>query len=170
MKILLLTGLLFLSLISCKENSLKQNNDLAQLENSQNEFESYGEKISPDNSLSAKEMQEVYRSLKPGDTVNAKFSTEVLSVCKMKGCWITLALPGEDEDPMVKFKNYGFFVPKDIAGKEVIVEGIAFIEETSVEDRRHFAQDAGKSAGEVEAITEPSISMGFLANGVLIKK
>ncbi|MBT8296250.1 MAG: DUF4920 domain-containing protein, partial [Gramella sp.] len=73
-------------------------------------------------------------------------------------------------DPMVKFKDYGFFVPKDIEGSEVIVEGIAFIEETSVEDRKHLAKDAGKTSEEIDNITEPSRTFGFLAHGVLIKK
>ena len=83
---------------------------------------------------------------------------------------MTLDLPDTNEDPMVKFKDYGFFVPKDIEGEEVIVEGIAFIEETSVEDLKHFAEDAGKSKEEIESITEPSKSPGFLAHGVLLKE
>lgn len=140
------------------------------LEVTQEEYESFGEKISAGNSLSALEMQQKYQALKPGDTIQAKFTTTVNSVCKMKGCWMELDLPDNEKDPMIKFKDYGFFVPKDIEGREVIVEGLAFIEEVSVEDRKHFAEDAGKTAEEIEAINEPEKSLGFLAHGVLLKK
>ena len=73
-----------------------------------------------------------------------------------------------EEEAMVKFKDYGFFMPKDIAGREVIVDGFAFIEEVSVEDQRHFAEDAGKSLDEIAAITEPKRTLSFTSSGVLI--
>ena len=59
-------------------------------------------------------------------------------------------------------------MPKDIAGQEVIVEGKAFVEETSVEDLQHFAKDAGKSQEEIDAITEPQLTYAFISSGVLI--
>ncbi|MBT8319680.1 MAG: DUF4920 domain-containing protein [Gramella sp.] len=170
MKVYIIVSLITLSLFSCKQSTTEKNANLAQLEVQQNEFDSFGEKISPENSLTALEMKQKYSALKPGDTISAKFTTSVLGVCKMKGCWMTLDLPETEEDPMVKFKDYGFFVPKDIEGSEVIVVGIAFIEETSVEDRKHLAKDAGKTSEEIDNITEPSRTFGFLAHGVLIKK
>jgi hypothetical protein len=60
-------------------------------------------------------------------------------------------------------------VPKNSEGKETIVEGIAFVERTSVEDLKHFAEDGGKSKAEIEAITEPKISYSFTATGVLVQ-
>ncbi|MDX1762344.1 MAG: DUF4920 domain-containing protein, partial [Christiangramia sp.] len=145
MKTQLVLLALSLCLFSCKQGESEQKSEIAFLENAQEDYQSFGEKISSANALSASQMQEKYASLQPGDTINAKFATTVNSVCKMKGCWMTLDLPNMEDEPMVKFKDYGFFVPKDIEGKEVIVEGIAFIEETSVEDQKHFAEDAGKS-------------------------
>lgn len=170
MKKYIFLSLLLISLFSCKQSSQEKKNDLAKLEVPQEEYESFGERISASNSISADEMKLKYAALKPGDTIKAKFSTTVNSVCKMKGCWMTLELPGLDEEPMVKFKDYGFFVPKDIEGRTVIVEGIAFIEETSVEDQKHFAMDAGKTEAEIDAIKESKRSPGFLAHGVLIKQ
>ena len=169
MKNYLFLFVLILSIASCKQNESNKNTDLAQMESAQ-QYKSFGEKITADNSLTAEEMKQEFASLKVGDTIEAKFTTNVNSVCKMKGCWMTLDLPETDEDPMVKFKDYGFFVPKDIEGEEVIVEGIAFIEETSVEDQKHYAEDAGKTEEEIEAISEPSKSYGFLASGVLLKQ
>ena len=73
-----------------------------------------------------------------------------------------------DNESFVKFKDYAFFMPKDIAGQEVIVDGKAFVEQTSVEDLKHFAKDAGKSQDEIDAITEPKLTLSFLSSGVLI--
>jgi hypothetical protein len=69
---------------------------------------------------------------------------------------------------MVKFKDYGFFVPRDIAGREVVVNGIAFVGEMSIEDQQHYAKDAGKTAEEIAAIGSIRKAYGFEADGVLI--
>ena len=69
---------------------------------------------------------------------------------------------------MVRFKDYGFFVPKDIGGKDVIIEGQAYATEVSVEELRHYAEDAGKSKEEIMAITEPEKQYAFLATGVRV--
>ncbi len=50
------------------------------------------------------------------------------------------------------------------------MEGKAYVTEMSVEDQRHYAEDAGKSPEEVEAITTPAVTLSFLADGVKIKK
>ena len=71
---------------------------------------------------------------------------------------------------MVRFKDYGFFMPLDAAGKEVIVAGKAFVKEVSVADLKHYAEDAGKSSEEIATITEPAMEFAFEANGVLLKK
>lgn len=132
-------------------------------------YSSFGDEIVAQKSLSALEMEERYRDLKPGDTVEVKFATTINDVCKNKGCWMKVDLP-EEEDVMVKFKDYGFFVPEDVEKKEVIVSGKAFVEEVSVEEQRHFAEDAGKTAEEVAAISEPKRTLSFVANGVLIRE
>lgn len=73
-------------------------------------------------------------------------------------------------ETMVRFKDYGFFMPLDSKGKEVIVEGKAFVKETSVDELKHYAEDAGKSKEEIAKITESKVEYAFLANGVLMKK
>ena len=158
-----------IGLISCKESNTSEQSELAEARISQDNYESFGAKISPEGSFSSSVMLEKFMALNEGDTIDAKFTTKVNSVCQSKGCWMVLELPGVD-DTMVKFKEYGFFVPKDITGKEVIVRGKAFVEVVSVEDQKHFAKDAGKSIDEIVEITEPEKSFGFLADGVLIKK
>jgi hypothetical protein len=70
----------------------------------------------------------------------------------------------------VTFKDYGFFVPKDIAGKNIVFEGNAKTKTTSIEELRHYAEDAGKSKDEIAKITEPKTELTFEANGVLVPK
>ena len=69
---------------------------------------------------------------------------------------------------MVRFKDYGFFVPKDIAGRKVIITGKAYREVTPIEELRHYAEDAGKSKEEIAAITESKEELKFLATGVVL--
>ena len=61
-----------------------------------------------------------------------------------------------------------FFMPKDLAGKKIVMLGNAFKEITTVESLRHFAQDEGKSKEEIAKITKPKEEMKFLASGVII--
>jgi hypothetical protein len=69
---------------------------------------------------------------------------------------------------MVKFKDYGFFMPKDIAGRQVVLQGIAYREVTSVDELRHYAEDAGKSAEEIQKITAPKEELKFMAAGAVL--
>lgn len=99
----------------------------------------------------------------------AKVEGTVESVCKVKGCWMKVKT-SDGQTMRVTFKDYGFFVPKDIVGKTVVVEGTAETSTTPVADLRHFAQDAGKSKEEIEKITEPEKALTFVADGVIVKK
>lgn len=128
----------------------------------------YGEKISSEKALNSTEAGERFNSLKIKDTLYLKFTTKVNSVCKMKGCWMFLDVPGEEV--RVTFKDYGFFVPKDIEGREVTVAGKAYLNEISVEDQRHYAEDEGKNEEEIGKITKPSLTKSFEAHGVILKK
>lgn len=47
---------------------------------------------------------------------------------------------------------------------------MAYKSQTSVEELRHYAEDAGKSKEEIESITEPRIEYTFMADGVYLKK
>lgn len=130
-------------------------------------FIAYGEEFSLENPASALETAALYKDLKPGDSLPVSFQAEVASVCKNKGCWMTLDLPGE-EAVMVKFRDYGFFVPKDIEEKHVVVKGKAYVTEVSVEEQRHYAEDKGDTPEDIAAITQPKRTLSFLADGVLI--
>ena len=75
---------------------------------------------------------------------------------------------GGDEEMMIRFKDYGFFVPKNAMGNKAVFEGTAYRTVTTVEELRHYAEDAGESQEAIDAITEPLEEIAFLANGVVI--
>ena len=128
-----------------------------------------GTEFSTEQFLSAQQMQKKYEAIKPGDTLNITFKARVNSVCQNKGCWMKIGL-ANGEEVMVKFKDYAFFVPKDIKDETVIVHGKAFVSEVSVEEQRHYAEDAGKSLEEIQKITSPEKTLSFEAEGVKILK
>ncbi|MBK6264699.1 DUF4920 domain-containing protein [Marivirga sp. S37H4] len=113
----------------------------------------------------AQEPQAVLVNLQPQDSIETTLKGTVKEVCQAKGCWMTIDL-GEGESMRVTFKDYGFFMPKDIAGKEVIFTGLAKYSETDIETLRHYAEDAGKSKEEVLAIDKAEQSYNFVATGV----
>lgn len=158
-----------IAFIACKnttETNEKEETAKAVVEEVTLNYQSFGELITDKEVLTQDEMIEKYQNLKIGDTIAVKFSSKVNSVCQSKGCWMRLDM-GNNES-FVKFKDYAFFMPKDIAGQDVIVDGKAFVEQTSVEDLKHFAKDDGKSQEEIDAITEPKLTLSFLSSGVLI--
>jgi len=61
-------------------------------------------------------------------------------------------------------------MPLDLAGSNVIVDGIAYKEVTGVDELRHYAEDEGKSPEEIAKITEPVEELKFMADGVIILK
>ena len=102
-------------------------------------------------------------------SVDAVVKGKVAAVCQMKGCWMNIVSDNPSKpETMVKFKDYGFFVPKDMSGKTVLMKGHGYMEMTSVEELRHMAEDAGKSKEEIEAITSPKEEFKFLATGVIM--
>lgn len=93
---------------------------------------------------------------------------KVNTVCQVKGCWMTLKSADVDIEIFVKFKDYGFFMPLDLAGQEIIAHGIVSKTITPVDELRHYAEDAGKTKEEVAAITEPKEEYKMIADGVVI--
>jgi hypothetical protein len=51
-----------------------------------------------------------------------KITGKVVEVCQEKGCWMKIE-KADGEKMMVKFKDYGFFMPKNIQGREVVLDG-----------------------------------------------
>jgi hypothetical protein len=133
------------------------------IENSDLEY--FGEKISAENAISSEDFFETFRE---GDSIQMTMNGKINEVCKKKGCWMSMSI-GTDEEIMVRFKDYGFFVPLNADGRMSTVQGWAYKEVMSIEELKHYAFDAGDSDEEIAAITEPEISYTFMANGVIIE-
>ncbi len=158
---------LMLVIVSCKD---KKSTPLASEKAVKTvKYNAYGDEIQPIGAISESEMWNRYKHLEVSDTLTSKFTSTVTEVCQAKGCWMKLKLE-DGQEAMVRFKDYGFFMPKDIVGREVVVNGKAFVDQLSVEDQKHFAKDAGKSVDELALITEPKKTYSFEADGVLIKQ
>ncbi|QIL39704.1 DUF4920 domain-containing protein [Pedobacter sp. HDW13] len=124
----------------------------------------FGEEVKPGDVKPAAKMEAAMGNKK---TAEMKIEGKVVDVCKKKGCWMTLEMP--NGDPMrVTFKDYAFFMPKDIVGKNVVLDGLAKKQTISVETLRHYAEDAKKTPEEVAKITDPKKELAFEAKGVVI--
>ena len=151
---------LVLILISCKNSTNTDNSNIS--------YASFGDSITAENAISKENLLDKYQSMNEGDTVKLKFISNINDVCQKKGCWMNVDL-GKNEQAFIKFKDYGFFMPLNAKGEEVIVNGKAFLAIESVAEQKHYAKDAGKSQAAIDSITTPIKTYSFLADGVLIK-
>lgn len=126
----------------------------------------FGKKINEKGAVPASQLAD---KLGTKDEAKVKVEGTVESVCPKKGCWMKVKTT-EGQTMRVMFKDYAFFVPKDIAGKTVVVEGLAQQTVTPVSELRHYAKDAGKSQEEIAKITEPEKAITFMADGVIVKQ
>lgn len=101
-------------------------------------------------------------------SAEGKIQGSIVQTCAKKGCWMEVATG--DDTLFVKFKDYGFFVPTEgVEGKIVTMRGVASLDTVSVEELQHFAEDAGKSAEEIAAITQEQYKVRFTADGLIIE-
>ena len=98
-----------------------------------------------------------------------KVIAKVLDVCPKKGCWMKVQV-NDSTTAFVKMKDYGFFVPMDMIGKTVVLDTEAKLKTTSVDELKHYAEDAKKTQAEIDAITQPKKEIRLLANGILVMK
>ena len=153
MKKLVLSGIAVLSLFFILQSANAQTG-------------TYGEALSDAKTVKATKLE---KAMDGNDAMKMKLSGEIAEVCQQKGCWMTVAT-GDGQTIRVTFKDYGFFVPKDVAGKNTVIEGEAKMETVDVATLKHYAEDAGKSKEEIAAITEPETKLTFVASGVEIEE
>lgn len=126
----------------------------------------YGSKVKPKGAM---ELNEVVAQLENGATLSeTKIRAKIIDVCPNKGCWLKLELP-DGKSATVKMKDYGFFVPLAAKGKTVVIEGQASVKTVSVNELKHYAEDAKKPQAEIDAITQPKKEVNILAKGIVIE-
>ena len=125
---------------------------------------SFGENIEEGSIIENSKIQNLFLAK---EKFNAKLKAKVTDVCQMKGCWMKLEI-GDEKDIMVNFKDYSFFVPKNIIGKKVIVSGEAFKRNISVDELKHYARDRGENESAISLIVEPKEIYSLTAKGVIL--
>ena len=158
-----------LLLLSCTEQSTTEDTHETGVAGEEAPAEDmyFGQKIDEAGAIG---VDELYAQLEAADSVHVKVSSTIIETCTKKGCWMTVNLE-DGKDMMVKFKDYGFFVPLEgMEGKTTVFEGYAYTDSISVEELQHYAYDAGDDSLTIAAITEPEVALTFLADGVIIKK
>jgi hypothetical protein len=86
----------------------------------------------------------------------------IAAVCQEKGCWMTLKT-GETT-VRVRFKDYAFFVPKDVAGATVVVEGLFEMKTVAEATAKHYAGET--PGGKPAEIKGDQKEYSFTASGV----
>ena len=57
-----------------------------------------------------------------------------------------MKIKAEEDTILVRFKDYGFFVPTDgVVGDRTIINGKLSIDTLSIDLLKHYAEDAGKA-------------------------
>jgi len=134
-------------------------------------IESQNNKIYGDQNMTKEDKisgQELLNELAFNDSVQVKVEGVINSICQKKGCWMYVDL-NEETEMLVRFKDYGFFVPMDASGSTALIEGMAKVDTLSVEWLKHLKEDAKASQEEIDAITEPQIMYSIAeASGVII--
>jgi hypothetical protein len=128
---------------------------------------SFGMQINEDGAITMDSLVALYNAgMLPMEGL--KVTGAISECCQKKGCWMSIRRP-DGQTMRVSFKDYGFFVPKNAGGYKAIMQGKAYVDTTSVEDLRHFAQDAEVSEDSLAKITEPLLELSFEAEGVIIR-
>lgn len=116
--------------------------------------------------MSAQPLVKLMAEFKKSEKKTVVLEAEAKKVCQKKGCWMVL----KDGDAEVRtlFKDYGFFVPKDLMGKQVRVFGTLQEKTLSAATQRHYLKDEGASPEEVAEVKEEKREFQFVAEGVEI--
>jgi len=130
--------------------------------------EMYGAKVSASAEKMAITPKKLEKKLKKSKKLeNIAVKGKVIDVCDKKGCWFTVQTENNDKF-FVKMKDYGFFVPMALKGKNIVLEGSAENKIISVDEQKHYAEDAKKSQSEIDAITKPQEEIRFVASGIKV--
>lgn len=129
----------------------------------------YGGGVASNAESKAISVDKLSKKLKKSDkkVENVAVKGKVTDVCDKKGCWLTIQTE-DNSQFFVKMKDYAFFVPTALKGKNVVLEGTAERKVTSVDEQKHYAEDAKKPQSEIDAINAPKEEIRFVANGIKV--
>lgn len=92
---------------------------------------------------------------------------KVDKVCPVKGCWLELMPADETRGVRVKFKDYGFFVPKDSMGWMARLEGEFVREKLSKRQVDHLVGEGATLAVQADGTSD---QFSFVARAVELRQ
>ncbi|MBX2922364.1 MAG: DUF4920 domain-containing protein [Chitinophagaceae bacterium] len=131
-----------------------------------NPGDQYGSSIDEAKAIPVSQLPALLQNKK---SISTKIKAKVLDVCPKKGCWLKLEV-NDSTTAFVKMKDYAFFLPAAIKGKYIVMDGEASIKTISVNELRHYAEDAKKTKEEINAIIRPEQEIRLIANGIVVAK
>ena len=166
MKRFLIGSLALVIIAACNNSQTNTDNEAETNDVVVAEYEFFGDStLTPDDAVPSTQL---IAFMDGRDSVSAKVSGTISEVCQKKGCWMSVEV--DNGKSMHVTYDYEFLLPMNAAGKEMIMNGYAFTDTIPVNHLKHLAEDAGKTQEEIDAITEPKVTLSFLATGVMIKK
>lgn len=96
---------------------------------------------------------------RPADGARVCLEGTVSVVCRNKGCWLELKQAGKSVH--VTFEGYSFFVPAELAGKTVRLEGRVSVAAPDAAHAKHKQQEGASAAA--------AAKVSVVASGVELK-
>ena len=128
----------------------------------------FGKSFDNKNAVAA---SEVASQIQSGKQFHGVMEGRIVAVCQEKGCWANLELPAGQTIKVLFRDSNGdeFSIDKTSKNKMIDVNGVGYIDTTSVEMLKHYAQDDGASKEAIEKIKTPEIKPVFTASGAILK-
>ena len=101
-------------------------------------------------------LADVLANAEDGRTV--RLEGKIAAVCKRKGCWMELRQG--DRSIHVTFEDYSFFVPKDSAGQDAVIEGKVVVKPPKPDEIDHLkSEGAGEAAAARVSIEASAVEL-----------
>jgi hypothetical protein len=126
--------------------------------------EVYGDSIKDENVI---DLSSISTAIGENDELDIKVKGKVDSVRSDKICWLMMKL-NNGEYMKVSFSDSVVVVPQQIKGREVIIDGQAYKDTSSVEDLLTEAKQAGKTEAEIAKIKTPKVKLLYKATGLVV--
>jgi hypothetical protein len=111
-------------------------------------------------------LKSIVADIKKYNNQTLRVEGTIADVCQRKGCWLVVA--DGQANLRVTFEGYSFFVPKDSAGRKVVLQGVVKEEEISEGAARHYAEEQKTGNVKPEDIKGPQRVITMVASGVRI--
>ena len=156
-----ITYILFVFLVGCTSGDRNNRQSTILIEDGKNYF---GKKINDHKSVGLKEFDVLANNT---DTLFVKLKAGISEVCQEDGCWFRINLHN-GKRMIVLFDKDVYGIPKDVAGKHVMIEGKSYLQTRSEDEMKRFAKQAGELQWIIDTIKGTHIQRTFIAIGTVI--